>query len=93
MSLFANPIKWANSAVKSKSRMFLLMALQLMLLLFGLWIFHDSLSDLDSYTDLSILEFMGAISFVFVAGAWMPFTYLYCLYRLLKIIKDERNIQ
>ncbi|GAA0350447.1 hypothetical protein GCM10009092_13550 [Bowmanella denitrificans] len=92
MSLFNDPIKWAESAAKSKVRLMLSIALHFVLVLGGLWVLYDSIPLKPQLNGLSYIEFISSSSPIFFMGALLPSMYLYSMYRMTKTIKEKSGV-
>jgi hypothetical protein len=99
--LWSDPIGWSEAAAKTRLRMFILMSFHIAMTFLGLVIFkmsNDMLfkmsNDPDLFGDVRYLRILvvldGAMGIVLV-GMILPAMYLYAMYRLLKIIREEQE--
>ena len=92
MSIFSDPVKWAESAAKSKARLIIFIVSHIGLLMAALWTSYDSIVAKNRISDLSYTEFLVSSSQIVFIGAIFPSLYLYSMYRLIKIIKEKDNV-
>ena len=92
MSIFSNPVKWAESAAKSKARLIIFIVSHIGLLMAALWTSYDSIVAKNRISDLSYTEFLVLSSQIVFIGAIFPSLYLYSMYRMIKIIKEKDNV-
>ncbi len=92
MSIFSDPVKWAESAAKSKARLIIFIVSHIGLLMAALWTSYDSIVAKNRISDLSYTEFLVSSSQIVFIGAIFPSLYLYSMYRMIKIIKEKDNV-
>ena len=92
MSIFSDPVKWAESAAKSKARLIIFIVSHFGLFLAALWTSYDSIVAKNRISDLSYTEFLVSSSQIVFIGAIFPSLYLYSMYRMIKIIKEKDNV-
>ena len=92
MSIFSNPVKWAESAAKSKARLIIFIVSHIGLLMAALWTSYDSIVAKNRISDFSYTEFLVSSSQIVFIGAIFPSLYLYSMYRMIKIIKEKDNV-
>lgn len=92
MSIFSDPVKWAESAAKSKARLIIFIVSHIGLLMAALWTSYDSIVVKNRISDLSYTEFLVSSSQIVFIGAIFPSLYLYSMYRMIKIIKEKDNV-
>lgn len=92
MSIFSDPVKWAESAAKSKTRLIIFIVSHIGLLMAALWTSYDSIVAKNRISDLSYTEFLVSSSQIVFIGAIFPSLYLYSMYRMIKIIKEKDNV-
>lgn len=92
MSIFNDPVKWAESAAKSKARLIIFIVSHIGLLMAALWTSYDSIVAKNRISDLSYTEFLVSSSQIVFIGAIFPSLYLYSMYRMIKIIKEKDNV-
>ena len=89
MSLFSDPVKWAESVAKTKVRLMLYIVVHCGLLIAGLWHLHDSMSSKGLITDVSYTELLSFSIPILIYGAIFPSMYLYSMYRMINVIKEK----
>ncbi len=77
MKLWSNPIGWSESVAKTKLHLFAFILIQAICILYGLYQMH---LDSSISTGKHIILFAGII---------MPSYYLYAMYRLLKLLREN----
>ena len=85
MSLHQDPVAWCQAVAKNKVKLITAIALQVLITIFVLYLFYDSIPELFmvmSFTD--ILQKSGLLFFVCIG---VPSLYLYAIYQLLKELK------
>ncbi len=92
MSIFSDPLKWAESAAKSKARLIIFIVSHIGLLMAALWTSYDSIVAKNRISDFSYTEFLVSSSQIVFIGAIFPSLYLYSMYRMIKIIKEKDNV-
>ena len=92
MSIFSDPVKWAESAAKSKARLIIFIVSHIGLLMAAWWTSYDSIVAKNRISDLSYTEFLVSSSQIVFIGAIFPSLYLYSMYRMIKIIKEKDNV-
>ncbi|MEC8373355.1 MAG: hypothetical protein VX078_00880 [Pseudomonadota bacterium] len=92
MSIFSDPVKWAESAAKSKARLIIFIVSHIGLLMAALWTSYDSIVAKNRISDFSYTEFLVSSSQIVFIGAIFPSLYLYSMYRMIKIIKEKDNV-
>ncbi len=92
MSIFSDPVKWAESAAKSKARLIIFIVSHIGLLMAALWTSYDSIVAKNRISDLSYTEFLVSSSQIVFIGAIFPSLYLYSMYRMIKFIKEKDNV-
>ena len=88
MSLFSDPVKWAEQVAKTKLRLVVTSLINLGLVIFLFWLHHTILS---TYRGLEsdFFEYVAGQQMVIYFAVILPGFYLYAMYRLLKIIKEN----
>jgi hypothetical protein len=89
VSLFSDPVKWAELVAKSKVRLICFIVVQFGFLIAVLWNLYDSMSLKGLFTDVSYSEFLISSSPILVLGAFFPSMYLYSMYCMINIIKER----
>ena len=92
MSIFSDPVKWAESAAKSKAGLIIFIVSHIGLLMAALWTSYDSIVAKNRISDFSYTEFLVSSSQIVFIGAIFPSLYLYSMYRMIKIIKEKDNV-
>ena len=100
-TIYSDPIGWSEAIVKTRLRVFILILFHIAMTFLGLVIFKMSnnmlfkmSNDPDLFGDVRYLRILvvldGAMGIVLV-GMILPAMYLYAMYRLLKIIREEQE--
>ena len=85
MSLHQDPIAWCQAVAKNRVKLITSIALQILLTLFVLYLFNDSIPEL--FMVMSFTDILQKSSLIFFVCIGVPSLYLYAIYQLLKEIK------
>lgn len=89
MSLFSDPVKWAEPMTKGKVRLVLFILVHCCFLTAGLWSIYDAMVARGLDAGFSFTEFLRLSIPIFFIGALFPSMYLYSMYRMINIIKGR----
>jgi hypothetical protein len=90
MSLFSDPVKWAEQVAKTKLRLVVTSFITLGILVFLFWLHHLILSS-HRGLELDFFRFVMGQQMVIYFAVILPGFYLYAIYRLLRIINENEQ--
>lgn len=88
MSLFSNPVKWAEQVAKTKLRLVVTSLINFVLVVFLFWLHHLIISS-HYGLELDFIKYIAGQQMIMFFAVILPGFYLYAIYRLLKIIKEN----
>ena len=90
MSLFSDPVKWAEQVAKTKLRLVVTSLINLGLVVFLFWLHHLLMAS-HFGLELDFFEYVAGQQMLVYFAVILPGFYLYAIYRLLIIIKENEQ--
>jgi len=91
MSLYSDPVKWSEQIAKTKTRIFITVAINCSLLYLLLWLLYElTMATVGfGFSEMPLKQFMLYAIGIFIIGGILPGHNLYAMYRMIKMIKDN----